>query len=156
MRPGERAEVRLRGRGAWLPCILAAVCASGAGGTVWAQGSEASNRPEGIRYDPRGRRDPFSPLVRDGQFVGVAEGIDVGAPPPLLFGILWDPDGKSIALIDDEEVRIGETVSGYRVEQIKQDHVVLRKDEKELVLQLPFEEASRTGPGGAKPGRVQP
>ena len=92
-------------------------------------------------YDSKGKRDPFVPLVRDGRLVGVASETPttVSTAPPHLLGILWDPAGHSIALIDNTEVKVGEMVGPYRVTDIRKDAVVLEGEGNTLVLQITFD-----------------
>ena len=118
----------------------------------------ASETPPGKResffYDAKGHRDPFVPLVRDGRLVGKPQPVPtVNAAQPVLYGILWDPAGRSIAMINDTEVRVGDTVAGYRVAEIRQDAVVLSGGGEPLVLSIDFETPSsksspRTTMGG--------
>jgi len=104
-------------------------------------------------YDPKGKRDPFIPLVRDGRIVSVTGDLSSpGASVPLLAGILWDPGGHSIALINDTEVMVGETVSGYQLAEIRPDAVVLVRDGEPLVLQITFEEPVKSLPALSAPG----
>ena len=115
----------------------------GRGGVPLVVAEQHSPKP----YDAHGKRDPFVPLVRDGRLVSSA-----GSPSSvatsselLLSGILWDPTGRSLALINDTEAKVGDTIGGYRVTEIRPDAVVLVRDGKPLVLQISFEE--RTKPG---------
>ncbi len=105
------------------------------------------------RYEARGRRDPFAPLVRDGHFVGMLQASHPSMP--VLSGILWDPRGPSMALINDVEVKVGDTVGDYQVMEIQQDAVVLRAGGKSVVLRTASEVAPgrspRTTTGGAQP-----
>jgi len=104
-----------------------------------------------FRYDAHGRRDPFRPLVQDGRVVGVSGRSPSAAETdrPVLYGILWDPGGKSIALINDLEVKVGDTVNGYRVAEIRQDAVVITNGGEPVVLQIAFEMSpSGTTTGG--------
>lgn len=92
-------------------------------------------------YEADMLRDPFVPLVRDGRIVsfGDARGASRGlgqTGAPVLYGIVWDAGGHSIALINDAEVQVGDTVSGYEVVDIREDAVMLRRAEKELELHL--------------------
>lgn len=107
-------------------------------GSPWA----LSEEPEAFLYDSRGRRDPFVPIVRDGRIVGAHKSRATEPLRPVLYGILWDPDGKSIALINDLEVNVGDAVGGYRVAEIRSDAVVLaRTNGERIVLELAFEAA---------------
>jgi len=99
-------------------------------------------------YDPKGKRDPFIPLVRDGRIVSVTgDPTSPDVSTPLLAGILWDPGGESIALINDTEVRIGERIGGYQVAEIRPDAVVLVREGESLVLQITFEEPANPNKG---------
>ena len=104
-----------------------------------------------FRYDARGLRDPFRPLIQDGRVVGVS-GRSLSTAErdqPVLYGILWDPGGSSMALINDLEVKVGDTVNGYRVTEIRQDAVVVTDEGgKPVVLQIAFE----TSPSGPTKG----
>jgi hypothetical protein len=103
-------------------------------------------------YAAKGRRDPFAPLVRDGKLIGLPKDQTSGVTP-VLYGILWDPAGPSIAMINDQEVRVGDTVGGYQVAEIRQDAVVLKGGGEPVVLQIDFqtppsERSPRTATGG--------
>ncbi len=109
-------------------------------------------------YDPKGRRDPFTPLARDGRLVSGASGTArmAGVSSLVLSGIVWDQGGQSIALVNDTEVRVGETIGDYDVEAIRQDAVVLRHRGQVVLLQLPDEVPSSELPpersrGGERP-----
>lgn len=92
-------------------------------------------------YESSHQRDPFIPLVHDGRFVAVSGGLPGGsaASDVHLAGIVWDPAGSSLALINETEVKVGDQIQGYQVMEIREDAVVLLKDGKPLVLQLSFE-----------------
>ena len=105
---------------------------------VWAA-EQGPKHSSSFQYDSKGRRDPFTPLVREGKLVNVMPGTQLSASRPVLFGILWDPGGQSIALLNDTEVKVGDTIGGYRVQEIRQDAVVLIDGGEPVVLQLVFE-----------------
>ena len=91
-------------------------------------------------YEAKGHRDPFVPLVKDGRLIGASQDHPTDGVTPVLYGVLWDPSGNSIALINDAEVKVGDTVGTYVVQDIRQDSVVLSRDGGEpLVLKLAFE-----------------
>ena len=54
-------------------------------------------------------------------------------PPMSLYGIVWDPTNP-IALIDGNELHVGETVKGARVVSISMDSVVLAYRSRQFVL----------------------
>lgn len=120
-----------------------------------AQRSDAAQRFE---YDAGNRRDPFIPLVRDGRIVSVA-GVSGGGPSslPVLYGIVWDAGGKSIALLNGAEAKVGDTIEGYRVIEIRHDAVVLNSGGDPVVLQINFDAAPRSGltPRTPRGGGVQ-
>ena len=140
--------------------ILSAACMA-AVSLAGAQPSGAVEEPakalEGVpfRYDSGGRRDPFVPLVREGRLVAATPGARVETSRPVLYGILWDAGGRSIALINDTEVMVGDTIGGYRVKEIRRDAVVLDNEGEPLVLQITFEQppkrSSDTATGGEGP-----
>jgi hypothetical protein len=108
-----------------------------------------TKKGEPFRYDARGRRDPFVALVRDGRILTPTGSLrPTSSTHPVLNGILWDPGGQSVALINDTEARVGDTVSGYRVAEIRRDAVVLTNGGEPLVLEISFE----TPPAGLSAG----
>lgn len=129
--------------------LLGCICAAGAvwslGCPAWAASvSKAPSADEAAEavYEPGNRRDPFTPLARDGKIISpsAAGPTSPGAVGPLVLdGILWDPKGQSIALISGVEVRKGDQVAGYVVRDIRKDAVVLEQGGDILVLQIDFE-----------------
>ncbi len=143
-------------RAAWgLPAVLLAALVV-AGGVAEAAEELPEEWMPPFRYDSKGQRDPFVPLVRDGRLVGVDTGRRVDAATPFLYGVLWDPNGRSIALINDEDVRVGEQIAGYQVVEIREDAVVLNNGGKPVVLRISFEIPSDTGSPGATTGGTHP
>ena len=111
-------------------------------------------------YQPEGRRDPFSPLVRDGRVIVPVQSAtnEKGlAVLPVLHGILWDAGGHSLAIIDDVEVQAGQVVRGYQVVEIRRDAVILDRNGKHITVPLNVEEhpsttkANQTQGGGDRP-----
>ena len=136
-------------RAAALWCVVIALGALPASAAV-----EPAAQPAGFRYNGKGRRDPFSPLVRDGRIVAVT-GSGRESSQPVLYGVLWDPDGNSIALIDDGEARVGDAIGDYKVLEIRTDSVVLANGGEPVVLKIAFEQAPKS-PSGAVTGGRQP
>lgn len=111
----------------------------------WSTAAETMKEREAFQYDARGRRDPFVPLVVGGRLVAAAAGSRGDTTTPVLYGIMWDPSGQSIALINDGEYKVGDTVNSYRIKDIRQDVVVLDNGgEEPLVLQIAFEAPAST------------
>ena len=105
---------------------------------AWAA-EEPPKKPAPFVYDAKGHRDPFIPLVKDGKLIGTQRGTPLDTAKPVLYGILWDPRGQSIAMLNDTEVRVGDTVGIYEVLEIRKDAVVLSAGGDPLVLQIEFE-----------------
>ncbi len=141
-------------RPSWIACgllgvgILAAWWMSGRG-AEWAL-AESTETGEALPTASR-KRDPFIPLVRDGRLLSVASKTPRVSDVPLsLSGILWDTGGQSIALINETELRVGDTIHEYRITEIREDAVVLIRDGQSVVLQISFDEPR------PKPGRKTP
>lgn len=118
---------------------------------VWAA-QDPPEKPNPFSYDPTGHRDPFVPLVRDGRLVGVVAGSSMKTDKPVLYGILWDPGGNSIALVNDGEVKVGDSIGGYRVKEIRQDAVVLMSGGVPVVLEIAFDAPPSTLAPGTTTG----
>ncbi|OGW91566.1 MAG: hypothetical protein A3D28_06110 [Omnitrophica bacterium RIFCSPHIGHO2_02_FULL_63_14] len=107
---------------------------------------------ERFRYTAKGRRDPFVALVRDGRIVAISAGGHAESSTPVLYGVLWDSGGNSIALINDGEARVGDMVGDYRVVEIREDAVVLANGGEPVVIRLAFETPPKPAPGAATGG----
>ena len=134
--------------------VFAVCCLLVAGPSSTAAGQDSG----GFVYDAKGKRDPFIALVREGHLVGPGSGGPIGADfsTLTLTGILWDPTGHSIALINDTEVMVGDRLGEYQVQEIRPDAVVVVRDGKPVVLQLVADEGEagrQTGQGQAKGGK---
>jgi hypothetical protein len=135
--------------------------AAAIGPAVQARAAEEGKPAAGsatFHYEAKGRRDPFVSLIRDGRYVtDLGGGESQSSGQFTLRGILWDPSGASIAMIDDVEVKVGDTIQGYRVTDIQQDAVILIASGGErVVLELAFNAPSsgpsaHTATGGGEP-----
>ena len=125
-----------------------------AAGPAFAAADAPAEQVEQFRYNGKGRRDPFAPLVRDGRLVAVAAAGHESSRP-VLYGVLWDPGGNSIALINDGEARVGDAIADYKVMEIRKDSVVLANGGEPVVLEITFEQAPKS-PSGAVTGGRQP
>jgi len=118
---------------------------------VWA--AEAKPKaPEPFHYDAGGRRDPFVPLIRDGRLINPMDSKSLELSKPVLYGVLWDSEGRSIALINDTEARVGDMVGDYRVLEIRQSSVVLGNGGEPMVLEMSFGLPSSDLSSGASTG----
>ena len=115
--------------GSWL---IAALSASAA--------EQVAVSAPGATYDAHGKRDPFTALVRDGRFIGGSAGaFSSDASNLSLAGIMWEEHGRSIALINDAEARVGDIVAGYEVTAITRDDVTLSREGRTITLRVSFE-----------------
>jgi hypothetical protein len=96
----------------------------------------------GEAYSGDDLRDPMVPLAgarptRDGGGEEEQQQPEQAAPVALpamsLYGIVWDP-ANPVALIDGDDVRVGETIKGARVIAISVDSVVLAYRSRQFVL----------------------
>ena len=85
-------------------------------------------------YDSHNRRDPFKPVFLNDAAAVVQDGGE--SVPFFLEGIIWDPDGGAIAIINNEILKQGDKISGFKIKKIKRDEVILLKGEKEINLFL--------------------
>jgi hypothetical protein len=91
-------------------------------------------------YDDKGKRDPFRALVdENGQYL-LEEDRYYSSDELEVSGILWDPEGKSSALINNQIAAVGEVVFGFLVKDITKDAVTLTKDGKEYIIRLSIEQ----------------
>lgn len=100
-----------------------------------------------FNYDPKGRRDPFTPLVnREGLLFEPAvrkENIvsDIAADNALsLEGIVYEEGGSSCAIINSEIVQSGDKIGDYQVLEVQKQKVILGKAEEILELELKKED----------------
>ena|GEM_PF-2217614 len=61
-----------------------------------------------------------------------------------LSGLMYTPDGSSLAIINGQTVKVGEGVAGYTVKTIASDHVILTQDGRDYRVEP-------QGSGGAPP-----
>lgn len=91
---------------------------------------------EQFKYDSKDRRDPFVPLVtKEGRIT--ASLITVYSLKDIVLeGIVWDSKGGSIAIINQDILRENDYVGDYQIDRIESDRVVLKKGDKEFVINL--------------------
>ena len=107
---------------------------------VFFASSFAFGQEESFTYDDKGKRDPFLALVDEsGRYlldIELADSSDVLK----LSGILWDSQGKSSCLINDQIVKIGESISGFTIKNITKASVTISKNDQDFILRLSIEE----------------
>jgi hypothetical protein len=111
--------------------ILVCGCILGAGGIAPAA--------QDVGYDSGGRPNPFVPWVTaDGRLQMLTsepkkqeahQGLSVE-------GIIYDKRGLSYAVINDEIVKIGDTIDGYQVLRIEESKVIVIRDGQQQEIEL--------------------
>jgi hypothetical protein len=106
---------------------LAAICALAAEGTP----------ADRFQYNDQQLRDPFEPLVTlDGRILPGARGAAAEISDVVVEGIIWDPQGKSVAIISGKMVKELDAVQGYQVLKIKKESVILQRGGRVIVVGL--------------------
>ncbi|MCI0561609.1 MAG: pilus assembly protein PilP, partial [Nitrososphaera sp.] len=116
-----------------------------------AEGDQVATASQVFRYDEKGRRDPFVPLVKDGRLIASQSSRSSGETP-VLYGVLWEVGGRSIALINDVEARVGDMIGEYKVVEIREDAVVLESGGESVVLKISFDKPPSLSPHAAPKG----
>jgi hypothetical protein len=116
----------------------------GAGGVacLWAglgvQAVVAQESSGTIAFKGEAKRDPFIPLITS---TGYLLNLEPEKNASLnLEGIMFDPKGDSIAIVNGEIVRVGDEVNGAVVVRIEPDRVSILKENKTSDLALRREE----------------
>lgn len=111
-----------------------------------AGGLLAFGAPARAEYQPKGKRDPFVPLLTsDGQRIhppGAEDGQGSGLGNLVLQGIVFDPKSDSYAVISGQVVREQEELEGVKVVRIDPDSVTVLVDGQShrLTVQGPEQE----------------
>lgn len=94
----------------------------------------------GFVYDSKGKRDPFVPsqLAVKGKKLLAGEINDL-----FLEGIVWDARGESLVIINDETLKTGDEVLGFKIVGIEKKKVILAKEENEYSLSIEEEESKK-------------
>ncbi len=101
---------------------------------VAVSGARANMRD--FTYQDKGNRDPFISLVTpDGRILPGARAVSETGNIELE-GIIWDPSGKSLAIINGKPVKEKQRIMGMQVLKIKKASVILQKGGKVMVINL--------------------
>ncbi|HOW35923.1 MAG TPA: hypothetical protein PL155_05875 [Candidatus Omnitrophota bacterium] len=90
-------------------------------------------------YDDHGKRDPFWKLVTSSGAV-MNYDTDVLVSDMALEGIIYDPNGNSLAVINGTVVKVNNRIGLYVVSKIEEKKVTLLKGEEKFILELKKEE----------------
>ncbi|MFH1407249.1 MAG: hypothetical protein ABIH01_04555 [Candidatus Omnitrophota bacterium] len=87
-------------------------------------------------YDAKGKRDPFMPLVtKEGRIIVDKPSVN-SIEDVKLDAIIWDVQGKSLAMINGEVVAVGELIGDFNVAAIDSDSITLEIDAKEYKIYI--------------------
>jgi len=89
-------------------------------------------------YDDHNKRDPFISLVtKDGKILpGAKTDAEAETEQIVLEGIIWDPQGNSVAIMNGKLVKEQERVFDFQILKIKKNGVILQKGGNVKVFNL--------------------
>ncbi len=90
-------------------------------------------------YDDQGKRDPFMRLVSPSGAILSLDN-DLLVTDMVLEGIIQDPSGKNLAIINSLVVGVDDKIGTFTISDVGIDRVVLIKGEESFVLKLKREE----------------
>lgn len=92
---------------------------------------------QNFKYDSKGRRDPFTPLVtNDGRFTSTIMEDNIGIEEINLEGIILDTKEGNMAIINDTVVKAGERIGSFEVIDIMNEKVILQRGNREFIINL--------------------
>ena len=94
-------------------------------------------------YDSKGKRDPFISLI--GKKVKLAD-VDLidSIKDVKVEGVIIDPQRGSAAIVNNQILRIGDYMGGFKLSKVTRYYIVMSRDEKEFKLQFRSEEEDQT------------
>ena len=95
---------------------------------------------EKFQYNANGKRDPFWSLVTPGGVI-VNYDTDLAIADLTLEGIIFDPEGHGLAIINGKVVKMNDQLGYFVVEKIEKDRVILKKEEEAFILELKREDS---------------
>ncbi|MFC1806847.1 hypothetical protein ACFL0T_00565 [Candidatus Omnitrophota bacterium] len=91
-------------------------------------------------YKSKGARDPFVPLAsKDGKLV-VTHGAISTVNDIFLEGIIYDPKGDSVAIVNDLIVKENDTIGTITIKKIESESVIFLYKDEEYVFKLKGED----------------
>lgn len=91
---------------------------------------------EQFKYEGKDRRDPFVPLVNEQGKITTSSSAVGSIKDIVLEGIVWDPKGGSIVIINQNILKEQDFIGDYQLTKIESDRVILKKANKEYVVEL--------------------
>ena len=108
----------------------------------WQAGAVAADEPAvkgDFTYSDHDKRDPFWSLLGNrGTILNFDK--DIYASDMVLEGVLLEPTGDSVAIINGNIVKIGDKVGFFIVKEIQVNMVILEKGQEIITLKLKKEE----------------
>ncbi len=105
----------------------------------WGMATFAVANDTNFVYDDHGKRDPFWKLVSPSGAIVTYE-TDLLLTDMTLEGIIFDPNGNSLAIINGVVVERKGRFGLYTIEKIETDKVILQKGLENFTLELKKEE----------------
>lgn len=94
---------------------------------------------ESHKYEPKGKRDPFAPLVTQEKVSGTSLE-DVSSVDDLqMEGIAVGAQGKRVAIMNGEMVKENDKFGNLEIKKITKNSVDITLDGKQYTLNLPIE-----------------
>lgn len=118
------------------PVKLIVICVTFCLALAFASGAGAQE--EKYTYIYQGKRDPFVSLISPAGYLLNLEPQDNNTLQ--LEGIMFDPKGSSMAIINGELLRVGDTLGDVLVTGIEPDRVTVIKNNEKIVVELRREE----------------
>jgi len=96
--------------------------------------ARAQEDKEKYLYKAQGKRDPFMPLITpSGYLINLEPDTDEALR---LEGIMFDPKGDSIAIVNGELLRVGESLGEVVILDIEAEKVTVMRENETLTLEL--------------------
>lgn len=109
-----------------------------------------------FQYDPKGKRDPFLPVLSEAALLEQSQTDISGKLSRLkkveIQGILWDPESP-LVMIGDEILEVGSTLMGATIKEIMKNEVVFELEGEQVTIKVIDEELPFDSPtiGGGRP-----
>ena len=91
---------------------------------------------EGFKYNAKGRRDPFIPLISESGGYA-SDAYEASAAEDIrLEGIVWDDVKGSIAIINGEIAKEGDSLGSVKILKIDKDNVIFGVNGESVKIEL--------------------
>lgn len=100
-------------------------------------GAACTCRAEEFTYASKGKRDPFTPLIGHGALRQVKGAVEIRSVADIeLEGIVYDPKGGSMAIINGMPLKEGDQVGAAVIDKIESKKVIVDIEEKSYELSV--------------------